>query len=343
MRRKGWPLGHIAVIIALAGLIACVEAPAEQGPESEVVATVGERKITLEELDQKGLAANVTPYQQLYEARRAVLDQMLEQQLLGEEAEARGVSEEELISTEVDQKVTAVTDAEIEAFYNQNQNRMGGRPLDQMKERISAFLGSQRTAQLRKQLVDGLKQKADIRISLDPPRVSVEIADNDPATGPADAPVTIVEFSDFQCPYCQRVGPTMASVREAYGDKVRIVFRDYPLAFHQQAQPAAEAAQCAHEQGKFWEYHDKLFANQQALGADDLKKYAADLELDGERFTECFDSGRFRQDVQDDFQYGQSVGVSGTPAFFINGRFISGAQPFDKFKEIIDEELRTSS
>jgi protein-disulfide isomerase len=127
---------------------------------------------------------------------------------------------------------------------------------------------------------------------------------------------------------------------DTYGDKIRLVFRDFPLPFHDNAHIASEAAQCAHEQGKFWDYHDKLFENQRALGADNLKTYATDIGLDGEAFNACFDSGRFKSRVDQDYQYGQTVGVTGTPAFFINGRFLSGAQPFEAFKAIIDEELQ---
>ena len=120
---------------------------------------------------------------------------------------------------------------------------------------------------------------------------------------------------------------------------MRIVFRDFPLSFHQQAQGAAEAAQCAHSQGKFWEYHDKLFENQKALAPDALKQYASDLGLDQERFDGCLDSGEFRTDVQNDLKEGSSYGVTGTPAFFVNGRFLNGAQPYEAFAQIIDDEL----
>ena len=121
---------------------------------------------------------------------------------------------------------------------------------------------------------------------------------------------------------------------------MRIVFRDYPLNFHPNAQPAAEAAQCANEQGKFWEYHDKLFANQSGLNPENYKKWAAELGLDATRFDECVAAGRYRSDILADFQAGQKVGVSGTPAFFVNGRMLSGAQPFEAFKAVIEEELR---
>jgi len=130
---------------------------------------------------------------------------------------------------------------------------------------------------------------------------------------------------------------------EAYSGKVKRVFRDFPLAMHREAQGAAEAAQCAHEQQKFWEYHDKLFANQRALGVDQLKAYAAEMGLDTEKFNACLDAGKYRELVLEDFSDGQALGVSGTPAFFINGRFISGAQPYEAFASIIEEELERAN
>jgi len=132
----------------------------------------------------------------------------------------------------------------------------------------------------------------------------------------------------------------MKQIQDTYGDKVRIAFRDFPLPMHNRAMPAAEAAQCANEQGKFWEFHDKLFAAQQAMTDDDFKKYATELSLDTAKFAECLTSGKTKADIQKDTAEGQAAGVTGTPAFFVNGRFLSGAQPFEAFKAIIDEELQ---
>ena len=177
---------------------------------------------------------------------------------------------------------------------------------------------------------------------LEPPRVTLDITDDEPAKGPEDAPIVLVEYSDFQCPYCARAQPSVAQVLQTYGDKVRLVFRDFPLAMHDNAQLAAEAGQCAAEQGQFWEYHDVLFANARALAASDLQQYATDLGLDMIPFNSCLESGRHTNGVQADLASGQARGVSGTPAFFINGRLLSGAQPFSAFQKIIDEELEQS-
>lgn len=172
----------------------------------------------------------------------------------------------------------------------------------------------------------------------------VEVSiDDDPIKGKKDAKVTIIEFSEFQCPFCKRYyDETYNQIIKEYVDtgKAKYVFRDFPLSFHQFAQKASEASECAHEQDKFWEYHDKLFENQQALDISNLKKYAKGLKLDEDKFNDCLDSGKYEDEVKKDMQDGISYGVQGTPAFFINGKLISGAQPYENFKVIIDEELR---
>jgi protein-disulfide isomerase len=166
-------------------------------------------------------------------------------------------------------------------------------------------------------------------------------ADDDPALGPEDAPVLIVEFSDFQCSFCARFAEeTLGQILDTYGDRVRFVYRDFPITeMHDYAQKAAEATQCANDQGKYWEYSDLLFKNQQALDVDSLKKYAEDLGLNTGAFNECLDSGQYTSEVQKDREEGESYGITGTPTFFINGRMLRGAKPFSAFQAIIEEEL----
>jgi len=172
----------------------------------------------------------------------------------------------------------------------------------------------------------------------------IEISvDDDPSLGQRDAPVTIVEFSDYQCPFCVRAESTVKQILDTHGSKVRFVYRDYPLSFHQYAQKAAEASECADEQGKFWEYHDLLFEKQNewsGIGISKFKEYAKQLGLDTQRFNRCLDEDEMAQEVKNDFQEGQSYGVSGTPAFFVNGQLISGAQPLEVFEQKIEELLK---
>ncbi len=175
-----------------------------------------------------------------------------------------------------------------------------------------------------------------------PSKIEVSM-DDDTIKGQKDAPVTIVEFSDYQCPFCGRfVTETLPQIEEKYikTEKVKMVFRDYPLPFHQSAQKASEASECAKEQGKFWEYHNKLFQNQNALTMENLKQYAADLKLDANKFNGCLDSGKMAEEVKNDMDDGIKYGVEGTPAFFINGELLVGAQPFSEFEKLIEKKLK---
>jgi len=169
-----------------------------------------------------------------------------------------------------------------------------------------------------------------------------DLVDDDPYMGDTNSPLTIVEFSDYQCPFCAKFKDlTLNKIKSEYIDtgKVKFVYRDFPLSFHPFAQKAAEAAECAGDQNRYWDYHDKIFENQASLSLDKLKQIGVDLELDIETFNECLDSGKYQQEVLKDFQEGQSLGVSGTPYFIVGNVPISGAQPFEKFKTIIDSQL----
>ncbi|MEK7503658.1 MAG: thioredoxin domain-containing protein [Patescibacteria group bacterium] len=168
-----------------------------------------------------------------------------------------------------------------------------------------------------------------------------EITKDNHVRGNFNAPVTLVEFSDFECPFCERIFPTMNKILNDYDGKVRLVYKQFPLSFHPNAQKAAEASECASEQGKFWEYHDKLFEGQPSgFSVDKFKQWAGVLGLNAAQFNSCLDGGKYAQKVQKDFQEGQQKGVNGTPATFVNGQFVSGAQPYENFKQIIDNLLK---
>jgi protein-disulfide isomerase len=277
--------------------------------------------------------------QALYEARRAALDEIVALKLMDDAAKAQGIERSALVEKEITSKAQPVTEQDIAAWYQANQGRVQGASLEQVKQPIRAFLTQERMQTIREEYVDALKGKTAVNVMLDPPRQKVTNPPTSPVRGPADAPVEIVEFSDFQCPFCQRVGPAVTQVLNTYGNRVRLVYREYPLPNHPNARPAAEAGMCANEQGKFWPYHDRLFANQQRLGVNDLKQHAVDLGLDAARFNACMDSHKNVPLIEADISAGNESGVNGTPAFFINGRMLSGAQPFEAFKRIIDDEL----
>ncbi len=309
------------------------------GP-SGVAARVNGKEISYAELDKKAASRLMRLKSQAYDARKQTLDQLIDDQLLENEATTRGVSKEALLKVEISDKVGDPTEDEAKAFWESNPRRAGG-DFDKMKPRIMDFLKKKKDTDLRTAFIGGLREKAGVEVLLEPLRVEVATSATDPTKGKADAPVRIVEFSDFQCPYCSKVMDTMKQIETTYGDKVSVTFRNFPLPMHPDAPKAAEAAQCADDQGKFWEMHDKLFSNQQALKVEQLKGYAGELGLDAAAFDTCLSSGKYTEEVKADQEAGEAVGVSGTPAFFVNGRFLNGALPFEQFKEAIDAELKT--
>jgi protein-disulfide isomerase len=311
-------------------------AKAEGG--TQVLATVNGKPIT--EADVRGNAS--AQFQQLerdyeqqkYQLLQGQLEQLIQDRLLDAEAAARGVTKEQILA---DLKPAAVTDAAVDAFYEENKARIP-QPKEQVGPQIKQYLEQRGQFEVREKLFKDLEAKYKVDMKLEPMRT--EVAAVGPAKGPESAPVTIVEFSDFQCPFCSRLIPTLDQVKAKYGDKVRVVFRQFPLGMHAQAQKAAEASLCANDQGKFWELHDAMFKNQQQLAVENLKAKAAELGLNAETFNTCLDSGKYQAKVAEDMQAGTAAGVSGTPALFINGRFINGAVPLEQITEVIDDELR---
>lgn len=301
------------------------------------VATVGNKTITRAELE-KQVAAQLTEIeQQKYDALREGLDALIAQSLIEQEAAALKMKPEELVKKEIQDKVAPPADAEIQAVYDENKQALGGATLDQVKDRIVEFLQGQKMEMRRQEYLAELKKKYKTTVALKPPKIEVGKGAL-PMRGKKDAPVTIVMFSDYECPFCKRSEAVVDQVTETYKDKVQLYYRDFPLPFHANAKPASNASRCANAQGKFWEYHNKLMASAD-LSKDNLKKLATETGLDAAKFNECVDKETYKKDVEVDITAGEAVGIDGTPAFFINGRRLSGAQPYEKFKEIIDEEL----
>lgn len=318
-------------------------AAAKESP-STVVATVGDKKITLGELDEHVAPQMRDLDDQRFQVRKQGLDQMVNQQLVKAEAAKKNMSEEDYLKAEVDAKVTPPTDAAIQEFFKQNSAQLPpGAKIEEYKERIVAFMSRQGHSTRAKELFDELRKNNSVTVALaqpEKPRVQVEA--KGPAKGPEGAKVTLVEFSDFECPFCSRARDVVDKVMAKYDGKVRLVFRQFPLNFHKNARKAAEGALCANEQGKFWQYHDALFSNQQKLDIPDLKETAGTLGMDKTKFAECLDSGKNAKTIDEDMAAAEKVGVSGTPAFFINGVSLSGAQPIEEFERVIDQELSKS-
>jgi protein-disulfide isomerase len=274
---------------------------------------------------------------QEYDIKRRALDSVIEQKLLEAEAARRGMSVTDLTQREMDIKVGEPTDAEVEAFYLARPDQ-AQRRFEDVREQMRNSLKAAKRNAARDALMSKLRAQHGVEVLLESTRIEVA-SDSGRLNGSPDAPVRIVEFSDFECPYCRSAEKTIQAVLAKYPGKVTLAYRDFPLSsIHPSAQGAAEASRCAADQGKYWSYHDRLLVSP-SLDVGKLKELAKELGLDQKKFDACVDSGSKRAAVDSDAQEGRLAGVSGTPAFFINGIPLSGAQPAAAFEKIIDEEL----
>jgi len=341
---------HIALGVVATAVLACqstrptqaADAAAAAGPKAPV-ARIGTEVITAGDLDTSIRGELNEMEQRTYDLRKSALDQLINQRLVEAKAKVAGKPVDEFLRAELAPKVGEPTDEEARALYE--RAKAAGQvkePFDQVKAQITQFLRRQKSEAVLAQYLEQIRAEAKVEVLL-PPYLpaKVEVAATGPSKGPDSAPVTIVEFSDFQCPYCSKAEATVKDLLELekYKGKLKLVYRDYPLPSHNLAPKAAEAAHCAGDQGKYWEMHDRLFAAAPKLEVTDLKGYARELKLDEGRFTKCLDSGEKAKVVADHFKAGNDAGVRGTPAFFINGRLISGAQKLEAFTALVDAEL----
>lgn len=314
----------------------------DAGSTSDIpIAEVNGLAITTQDLDATLGVKLMQLEEQLFQLKRQELDALIGKHLLAQEAARRGTSVPALLDTEVTSKVPLVTEKEVEDFYQANRTQFSGNEAEIRKNLRASFQEQKLTAQ-RARFLQSLRSQATIVDRLQPsPMLRLNVSGSGAAIrGPADASVTLVEFSDFHCPFCKRVQPTLAELLKTYPEKVKLVYRDLPLdGLHPQARGAAEAARCAQDQGKFWEYHDVLFDQAPKASVEDLKRYARKVGLDAEKFDSCLFQSTHRDAVQRDIDEAITLGLTGTPAFFINGRFLNGAQPLEKFVQIIDDEL----
>lgn len=336
----------LAVLLA-ACLVSCKKPAATSAPTTaapaasgDVAATVGGEAITMDDLNKAAKENLARLDTEAYRIKKGVLDTMVEGKLIEQAAKKKGMTVEKFLAEEVDAKVTKPTDDEVKALFEARKGAAGNMTFDQAKGQLTDFLLQSRKAQARQALVAKLRQDAAIKVNIEPPRVNVDVASATHAMGPKDAKVTLVEFSDYQCPFCKRVRPTIWRLVDEYKDKIRYVFMDFPLSFHKDSRKASESAWCAGDQGKYFEMNRKIFDTQDKIGVDDLKKNAKDLGLDAKKFDKCLDGGVHSKDVDASVAKGSSVGVSGTPAYFINGISISGAQPYESFKDLIESEMK---
>jgi protein-disulfide isomerase len=331
---------RIGALVAVLVVVLSMEGVGQSSPP---LATVNGTTITSAEVDRL-IATDLAKLEaQIYELRKAKLDALIEEQLLAQEAGRRGITTAALIESEVTAKQDPVSDEEVAVFYGANKAKLQG-DLDAWRDQIRTFLAAQKAAQRRQAFVGQLRAQYEVDVFLKaPPVFRAEISIDGAFTkGPADAPITLVEYGDFHCPFCKRVRSIITQVLAKYDGRIRMVHKDFPLdRLHPQARAAAEAARCAGEQGKFWEFHDKIYAGEPDGTGPTMQRYAAELGLDAEKFEACRSTRKYQAQVHADLAEATMLGVSGTPAFFINGRLLSGAQPLEAFTRIIEEELAT--
>ena len=325
--------------LVCAGLIvATCSRPLSAPRKADVVAEVGGRDIRLDEIDaaiQPELARIDT---ERYEARKTKLDEIVDESLLAAKAKGMGISPDELVRREITDRTPPPTDADVKATFEKFKGQTKA-SFDSLAPRIRSMLTSQATAVRRSEYLTELRRDAKVKVRLDPPRFAVDTAGGH-VDGPADARITLVEFSDYQCPFCGRSQDIVAKVLDTYKGTIRHVFMDFPLtSIHPFAKLAAVASHCADEQAKYREYHRILFDRQRDFSTENFKKWATELGLDAARFDACLASDKFDAVIDQSLHAGQKVGVSGTPGFFVNGIPIHGAQPFTVFKKTIEEEL----
>lgn len=307
------------------------------------VAIVGDVVITLNALDESTKAqirrADMAHAKQVAEIRRASLDNLIQRKLLELESKSRGLPDiESLIKAEVIGKVKPPSEEELKAFYQENKEEIGSAEFESIKMQIQTYLIGQAHEEKAEALLISLRAKYPVKDQLEPYRVPV--GTHGPSKGPADARVVIVEYADFECPYCGQTSKTVLDIQKKYPKDVRVIFRHFPLSFHAQAMPAAIATRCADKQGQFWSMHDRLFAQSKKLSGEVIDEAAQALGLDIDRFAKCMADGSEKRAVEAEMEEGSTFGVEGTPAFFVNGIPLGGAQPFSAFESLVLSELK---
>jgi protein-disulfide isomerase len=331
----------VAGLAMTVALVACAQQGADT-PDAEsagVAARFGDTIITEAELEEAAGGQLIQLHQQMYQIKEQQLQTMIFEKLVNRAAEAEGLTRDDYLKREVMDKIPAPTEEQIQQLLTQYKSQL---PEDETlaRQQVTNYLKQQGAQPLQIALKNRLFDDAGVEILLDPPRVSPVVHSANPSRGASAAPIVFIEYTDFQCPFCDRVQPTIQALRERYGDSFVHVFKHLPLPMHQQATLAAEASMCARDQGKFWELHDWLFANKNNISRDTLLVQAEALEMSVETFAECVDTRVYKAHVESDAAEAGKFGIRGTPGFVVNGRVVTGAQPLEAFIDIIDGELR---
>jgi protein-disulfide isomerase len=302
--------------------------------DSTVVADVGGVKITLGELDQQESAKLLSAHYQYYQAQTKALEDLIDKTLLEQKAKSENITLDQLIDRDIKSQVKDPTEDQMQVYYEGLET---DQPYEAVRDKILDKIRQLRTDKARAAYVKALRAQTAVTIALAPPEARVEVAGGQ-SLGPKAAQVTLVEFADYECPYCQKVAADVKKLTADYGDRVAFTYKDFPLPMHARAEKAAEAARCASKQNKFWEFHDELFHSKE-LDVDQLKAQARALKLDLVQFDKCLDTGEESAAVEKDRKEGLRLGITGTPSFFINGHYLSGALDYAALRQVVDQQL----
>jgi protein-disulfide isomerase len=307
---------------------------------ARVLAIVNDKQITMGDIENSLRPLIFNVQEQVYALRKQDLELKINDTLLTQEAQKKGVTTRALLDSEVSAKVAPVTDAQAQAFYDENKDRISG-DFAQAKAQIVQYIRERKEQEATLAFAEQLRRAATVQVNLTVPQSpTFSIAtDDQPAKGTANAAVTIVEFTDYECPSCARQHPVLERIVNEFGDRVRLVVRDFPLSQHTNARKAAEAAEAAREQGKYWEYVSVLFRNQSALSVDKLRQYATEVGLNRAKFDASLDSGKLAEKVQRDVIDGRKLGINGTPTLYVNGKRISD-NSYESVRSAIESALK---
>ncbi len=316
---------------------------ADKGPEvcpagNLPILEINGVKLAMADLEQKDPAALFQARSAYYDAERKAIDEFVAKDLLEEQAKRENLTVDQLIEKHVGSTLPKDPSEEALRVYYEGVDTK--QPYEAVRQQIIDAIRQRRLSKAKTDYLQSLRKQASITVLLQAPRADISVK-NVAVRGTVHAPVTIVEYADYECPYCQQVQPVLTQVEKAYAGQVAFIYKDFPLPMHSHAQKAAEASRCAEAQGKYWEYHDILYEDKQ-LEVPALKESARKLKLDEASFASCLDSGAAVKSVKESADEGQSLGIQGTPTFFINGRYYNGALTFDRLRAAIDEELGKS-
>ena len=303
--------------------------------DSSVVADVGGVQVTLSELEQQESQRLLAAHYSYYQAQIKALNDLIDKKLIEQQAKKEHLTVEQLVDREINSQVKDPTEDQMKVYYEGLETEQ---PYEAVRGKILEKIRQLRTDKARAAYVRTLRAETTVYIALAPPRAEVDTQTTLVEGGSDKAPVKLVEFADYECPYCQKVAADVKKLVADYGDKVEFSYKDFPLPMHSRAEKAAEAARCANKQSRFWEFHDEIYHSKE-LDVDQLKAQARALKLDTDQFDKCLDSGEQASAVEKDRKEGERLGLSGTPSFFVNGHYLSGALDYAALRQIVEQQL----